>query len=60
MLSYFEYVYFILFEWEFFFELLCCVDCGLFFDVNNIFVSVYNYGFEVCVFFVGVFVECVY
>jgi uncharacterized protein len=33
-------------EWEFVREVLERADCGLMFDVNNVFVSAYNHGFD--------------
>jgi uncharacterized protein (UPF0276 family) len=33
-------------EWEFLGELAERADCGLLFDVNNVFVSAFNHGFE--------------
>ncbi|HSQ65425.1 MAG TPA: DUF692 domain-containing protein [Polyangiaceae bacterium] len=33
-------------EWEFLAELAERADCGLLFDVNNVFVSAYNHGFD--------------
>ncbi len=33
-------------EWEFVSEVLEQADCGLLFDVNNVYVSAYNHGFD--------------
>lgn len=35
------------------------VDCDLLLDVNNVYVNVFNYGYDVDVFIVGLFVYCI-
>jgi uncharacterized protein (UPF0276 family) len=33
-------------EWEFFTRLMEETDCGMLFDINNVYVSAYNHGFD--------------
>jgi hypothetical protein len=33
-------------EWEFFTYLMEEADCGILFDINNVYVSAYNHGFD--------------
>lgn len=52
--SYLEYAHSTLTEWEFLSELSRRADCGLLLDVNNIFVSAHNHGFDARTFLAGV------
>jgi uncharacterized protein len=44
-------------EWEFLSEVARRADCGLLLDVNNVFVSAHNHGFEAATFLAGIPVE---
>jgi hypothetical protein len=44
-------------EWEFLSEVARRADCGLLLDVNNVFVSAHNHGFEAAEFLAGIPVE---
>ena len=52
--SYLSYSHSTLTEWEFLSALTERADCGLLLDVNNIFVSAHNHGFEAARFIAGV------
>ena len=52
--SYLEFAHSTLSEWEFLSEVARRADCGLLLDVNNIFVSARNHGFEAAQFLAGV------
>jgi len=52
--SYVSYNHSTMSEWEFLRELTARADCGLLLDVNNIFVSAHNHGFEARAFVDGV------
>ena len=52
--SYLEYAHSTMSEWEFLTELSRRADCGLLLDVNNVFVSARNHGFDPEVFLAGV------
>ncbi len=52
--SYLEFAHSTLPEWEFLSEVARRADCGLLLDVNNIFVSARNHGFESAQFLAGV------
>lgn len=55
--SYLEFAHSTLPEWEFLTEVARRADCGLLLDVNNIFVSARNHGFEAAQFLAGVPVD---
>lgn len=55
--SYLEYTRSTLSEWEFLSELARRADCGLLLDVNNVFVSARNHGFDPEAFLAGVPVD---
>lgn len=55
--SYLEFTHSTLPEWEFLTEVARRADCGLLLDVNNIFVSARNHGFEAAQFLAGVPVD---
>jgi len=55
--SYLELAHSTLSEWEFLTEVARRADCGLLLDVNNIFVSARNHGFEAAQFLAGVPVD---
>lgn len=55
--SYLEYSHSTVPEWEFLTELCRRADCGLLLDVNNVFVSAHNHGFDPQEFLNGVPVE---
>lgn len=57
--SYVSYVHSEMSEWEFLSELCRRTGCGLLFDVNNVYVSAVNHGFDPRVFLAGVPVESV-
>lgn len=44
--SYLTYTRSTMTEWEFVREVVIRADCGLMFDVNNVYVSAYNHGFD--------------
>ena len=52
--SYLEYAHSSMPEWEFLSALAQRSDCGLLLDVNNIFVSAHNHGFDPATFLAGV------
>jgi uncharacterized protein (UPF0276 family) len=52
--SYLEYAHSSMPEWEFLSALAERSDCGLLLDVNNIFVSAHNHGFDPASFLAGV------
>jgi uncharacterized protein len=52
--SYLEYRHSTMPEWEFLAELGRRADCGLLLDVNNVFVSAHNHGFDADAFLAGV------
>jgi uncharacterized protein len=51
--SYLEYTHSAVPEWEFLTELTRRADCGLLLDVNNVFVSAHNHGFDPSAFLAG-------
>jgi uncharacterized protein len=51
--SYLEYTHSAAPEWEFLTELTRRTDCGLLLDVNNVFVSAHNHGFDPSAFLAG-------
>jgi uncharacterized protein (UPF0276 family) len=51
--SYLEFAHSALAEWEFLSEVARRADCGLLLDVNNVFVSARNHGFEATQFLAG-------
>ncbi len=55
--SYLEFAHSTLPEWEFLSEVARRADCGLLLDVNNVFVSAHNHGFEAAEFLAGIPVE---
>jgi uncharacterized protein (UPF0276 family) len=55
--SYLELAHSTLSEWEFLAEVARRADCGLLLDVNNVFVSARNHGFEPAQFLAGLPVE---
>jgi uncharacterized protein (UPF0276 family) len=55
--SYLEYAHSTISEWEFLGELARRADCGLLLDVNNVFVSAHNHGFDPEAFLGGVPVD---
>jgi uncharacterized protein (UPF0276 family) len=55
--SYLEYAHSTISEWEFLAELARRADCGLLLDVNNVFVSAHNHGFDPEAFLAGIPVE---
>lgn len=55
--SYLEYAHSTLPEWEFLSELARRADCGLLLDVNNVFVSAHNHGFQAADFLNGIPIE---
>jgi hypothetical protein len=55
--SYLEFAHSTLPEWEFLSEVARRADCGLLLDVNNVFVSAHNHGFEAAKFLAGIPVE---
>ena len=55
--SYLEFGHSTLPEWEFLSEVARRADCGLLLDVNNVFVSAHNHGFEAARFLAGIPVE---
>lgn len=55
--SYLEYAHSTVPEWEFLSELTRRADCGLLLDVNNVFVSARNHGFDPEAFLAGVPVD---
>jgi uncharacterized protein (UPF0276 family) len=55
--SYLEYAHSSMPEWEFLSALAQRSDCGLLLDVNNIFVSAHNHGFDPASFLAGVPVD---
>jgi uncharacterized protein len=55
--SYLEFAHSALAEWEFLSEVARRADCGLLLDVNNVFVSARNHGFEAAQFLAGLPVE---
>jgi len=55
--SYLEYAHSTMPEWQFLSELTRRTDCCLLLDVNNIFVSAHNHGFDPEVFLAGVPVD---
>jgi uncharacterized protein (UPF0276 family) len=55
--SYLEFAHSTLPEWEFLSEVARRADCGLLLDVNNVFVSAHNHGFEAATFLAGIPVE---
>jgi uncharacterized protein (UPF0276 family) len=55
--SYLEYAHSTLTEWEFLSELARRADCGLLLDVNNVFVSARNHGFDAAQFLAGIPVD---
>jgi len=55
--SYLEFAHSTLTEWEFLTEVGRRTDCGLLLDVNNVFVSSHNHGFEAAQFLAGVPVD---
>jgi uncharacterized protein len=55
--SYLEFAHSTLPEWEFLSEVARRADCGLLLDVNNVFVSAHNHGFEAARFLAGIPVE---
>ena len=55
--SYLEYAHSTISEWEFLGELARRADCGLLLDVNNVFVSAHNLGFDPEAFLGGVPVD---
>jgi uncharacterized protein (UPF0276 family) len=44
--SYLQYTQSTMTEWQFVSEVVERADCGLMFDVNNVYVSAYNHGFD--------------
>jgi uncharacterized protein len=52
--SYLEFAHSTLPEWEFLSEVARRADCGLLLDVNNVFVSARNHGFEPAAFLAGI------
>ena len=52
--SYLQFGHSTLREWEFLAELVERADCGLLLDVNNVYVSAHNHGFEAAAFIEGV------
>ena len=57
--SYLEYTHSTIPEWEFLAELARRADCGLLLDVNNVYVSARNHGFDPEAFLAGVPAELV-
>jgi uncharacterized protein len=57
--SYLEYAHSTMSEWEFLTELSRRADCGLLLDVNNVFVSAHNHGFDPQAFLAGVPIDLV-
>jgi uncharacterized protein len=55
--SYLEFAHSTLPEWEFLSEVARRADCGLLLDVNNVFVSARNHGFEAARFLAGLPVD---
>jgi uncharacterized protein (UPF0276 family) len=55
--SYLEFAHSTLPEWEFLSEVARRAGCGLLLDVNNVFVSAHNHGFEAAKFLAGIPVE---
>ena len=55
--SYLEYAHSTMPEWEFLSELARRSDCGLLLDVNNVFVSAHNHGFDARAFVNGLPVD---
>jgi uncharacterized protein (UPF0276 family) len=55
--SYLEFAHSTLPEWEFLSEVARRADCGLLLDVNNVFVSARNHGFEPAAFLAGIPVD---
>lgn len=55
--SYLEYAHSTISEWEFVSELTRRADCGLLLDMNNLFVSARNHGFDPGAFLAGVPVD---
>lgn len=56
---YMEFYVLEMMEWEFFMEVVELVDCGILFDVNNIYVLLKNYGFNLYDYVNVIFVYCV-
>ena len=52
--SYLTYTGSVMSEWEFLAELARRADCGLLLDVNNVYVSAHNHGFDALDFIAGV------
>jgi len=52
--SYLQFAHSTLREWEFLAALAERADCGLLLDVNNVYVSAHNHGFEAAAFIAGV------
>jgi uncharacterized protein (UPF0276 family) len=55
--SYLEFTHSTMPEWEFLSEVARRADCGLLLDVNNVFVSAHNHGFDAAAFLAGVPVD---
>ncbi len=52
--SYVEFSASVMTEWEFLAALVTKADCGILLDVNNVFVSAHNHGFDAHAFIAGV------